>query len=115
MFHAPKDAYLKNIFNTLYIILINLTIPNCPEVYVVNNLCSRYIVTCSKPNPIRNYYSNQNVAPRHIQKLLTSVADAASEGFSRKKSKTPSSHNKLAVRLSQPHDKEANYGSSLGC
>ena len=41
MLHLPK-TFSKNLFE----MLINLTCPKCPEVYVVNNPCSCYIGTC---------------------------------------------------------------------
>ena len=63
-------------------------------------------------NPIRNYYSNQNVAPRHIQNLIASV-EKADESCSRKRNKTLS--HKLTIRLSQLHYKKANCGNILGC
>ena len=47
-------------------------------------------------NPIRNYYSNQDVAARYIQKLITSV-EKAEESCSRRRNKTLS--HKLTIRL----------------
>ena len=47
-------------------------------------------------NPIRNYYSNQDVAPRYIQKLITSV-EKAEESCSRRRNMTLS--HKLTIRL----------------
>ena len=41
MVHMPK-IFSKNLFE----MLISLTSPQCPEVYVVNNPCSCYIGTC---------------------------------------------------------------------
>ena len=74
----------------------------CPEVYaiiyVVNNPCSCYIDTCSKKIQSEKNYSNQDIAPRHIQKLVTSVVRAG-EGCSRRRNKTLSL--KLPSRLSQ--------------
>ena len=51
--------------------LINLTSPRCPVVCGKQPLflLHRHV---QFGNPIRNYYSNQNVAPRHIQNLIAS-------------------------------------------
>ena len=112
-FSALQMVQLPKIFSkNLFEMLISLTSPKCPEVYVVNNPCSCYIGTCSSKNPIRNYYSNQNVAPRHIQKLIASVKKA-DESCSRKRNKTLS--HKPTIRLSQLHYKKANGGNILGC
>ena len=56
-----------------------------------------------KENPIRYYYSNQNVAPCHIQKLVASV-EKPEESCSRKIKKTHP--HKLAIRLPQHHYKK---------
>ena len=61
-------------------------------------------------NPIRNYYANQSVDPRHIQKFIASVAKAG-EGSSRKRNKILS--HKLPFRLSQFHYKNTDSESSL--
>ena len=112
-FFRLQMVHLPKIFSkTLFEMLISLTSPKCPEVYVVNNPCSCYIGTCRSKNPIRNYYSNQNVAPRHIQTLIASV-EKADESCSRKRNKTLS--HKLKIRLSQLHYKKANCGNILGC
>ena len=63
-------------------------------------------------NPIRNYYSNQDVAPRYIQKLITSV-EKAEESCSRRRNETLS--HKLTIRLPHLHYKKANCGNILGC
>ena len=58
-----------HVFNFLQI-LISLTSPKSPQLsFVVNNPRSWCIDTCSKK---KNYYANQTVAPRHIQKLIAS-------------------------------------------
>ena len=46
-FFALPMVHLSKIFsNNLFELLINLSSPRCPEVYVVNNFCSCYICTC---------------------------------------------------------------------
>ena len=63
-------------------------------------------------NPIRNYYSNQNVVPRHVQTLIASV-EKADENYTRRRNKTLS--HELNIHLSQLHYKKANCGNILGC
>ena len=79
--------------------LINVTSPNAPKCEcMVNNLflLHRHV---QNENPIRNYYSNQNVAPRHIQKLIASV-EKAHESCSRKRNNTLS-HKPLFASIKQ--------------
>ena len=57
----------------------------CPVVFVVNNPCSCYIVTCSKKLQSEIIIQiKHDVAPRHIQNLETSVVRAG-EGCSRRR------------------------------
>ena len=111
MVYSPK-TFLKNLFE----MLINLlkVLNGLPRgVCSKQSLLACYIGTCSKKNPIRNYYSNQNVAPRHNQKLVTSVMRAG-EGCRHKGEKSRVRLNCQAVFLS--FTKIVNYErSSLEC
>ena len=64
------------------------------------SLFACFIDTCSKKIQSDIIMQTQNGAPRHIQKLLTSVVRAG-EGCSRRRKKTLSF--KLPSRLSQLH------------
>ena len=83
---------------------------------MVNNPCSCHIDTCSKKLQSEIIIQiKHDVAPRHIQKLETSVVRAG-EGCSRRRNwQEPQSRlNGLAVFLS--FSEKANYeGRSLGC
>ena len=111
MVYSPK-TFLKNLFEmliNLFKVLNGLPRGVCSK----QSLLACYIGTCSKKNPIRNYYSNQNVAPRHNQKLVTSVMRAG-EGCRHKGENSRVRLNYQAVFLS--FTKIVNYErSSLEC
>ena len=82
--------------------LINSCNPQmaCLKVYVVNNPCWLATLARAVRKTNQNYYSNENVTPRHIQKLVTLVVRAG-ERCSRRRNKTLSFT--MPSRLSQLH------------
>ena len=87
----------------------------CPEVFVVNNPCSCYIDTCSKKLQSEIIIQiKHDVAPRHIQKLETSVCESWRRLLTKEKLARASRLNCLAVFFS--FSKKANCERrSLGC